>query len=133
MTFGGVDFKDINDGVFTNSGKAGFTGLEKFNTAAKRAAERIINRSEWSKEIADENADASLNLSKMRLGLTDGDIFQSDMEKVGGIVGSLDELGLFDSFSNKKPVQDSLSSAAKETGADKSWYEGLGSILSGWG
>ena len=52
----------------------------------------------------------------MQYGLTDGDIFNSQLEKGLGIVGSLDDLGLFDSFKNKAPVT-----------------KGLGDILSGLG
>ena len=116
MAFGGLDFKSIKDGVMSSDALDGMSQLDSINRAAKNALERTKLRSEYSRKIADQDADAALNLAKMQYGLTDGDIFNSQLEQGLGIVGSLDDLGLFDSFKNKAPVT-----------------KGLGDILSGWG
>tara|TARA_R100001443_G_scaffold74747_1_gene82393 strand:- start:905 stop:1267 length:363 start_codon:yes stop_codon:yes gene_type:complete len=120
MAFGGLDFKSIKDGVLSSDGLDGMSQLDSINRAAKNALERTKLRSEYSRKIADQDADAALGLAKMQYGLTDGDIFNSQLEKGLGIVGSLDGLGLFDSFKNKEPVKSGLSGV-------------LGNVLSGWG
>ena len=120
MAFGGLDFKSIKDGVLSSDGLDGMSQLDSINRAAKNALERTKLRSEYSRKIADQDADAALGLKKMQYGLTDGDIFNSQLEQGLGIVGSLDGLGLFDSFKNKEPVKSGLSGV-------------LGNVLSGWG
>ena len=120
MAFGGLDFKSIKDGVLSSDGLDGMSQLDSINRAAKNALERTKLRSEYSRKIADQDADAALGLAKMKYGLTDGDIFNSQLEQGLGIVGSLDDLGLFDSFKNKEPVKCGLSGV-------------LGNVLSGWG
>ena len=120
MAFGGLDFKSIKDGVLSSDGLDGMSQLDSINRAAQNALERTKLRSEYSRKIADQDADAALGLKKMQYGLTDGDIFNSQLEQGLGIVGSLDGLGLFDSFKNKEPVKSGLSGV-------------LGNVLSGWG
>ena len=120
MAFGGLDFKSIKDGVMSSDALDGMSQLDSINRAAKSALERTKLRSEYSRKIAAQDADAALNLAKMQYGLTDGDIFNSQLEQGLGIVGSLDDLGLFDSFKNKEPVKSGLSGV-------------LGNVLSGWG
>ena len=81
MAFGGLDFKSIKDGVLSSDGLDGMSQLDSINRAAKNALERTKLRSEYSRKIADQDADAALNMAKMQYGLTDGDIFNSQLEK----------------------------------------------------